>query len=47
MNDFCCECFGSRTKKKEIKDCTDKCCPFYLYRYANLPYQERKRNEKN
>lgn len=40
MNDFCKYCTGNKTK--EIRECKDKNCPFYLHRRANLKWQEQK-----
>lgn len=42
-NDFCMYCCGG--DKHEIKECRDKNCPFYRDRQANLPYQDRRKNE--
>ncbi len=46
MNSFCIECIGKgiiKDRVQEIKECDDKCCPFYPERYANLPYQESRK----
>lgn len=43
-NDFCLECTGGN--RDEIKECTDKNCPFFRNRRSNLPYQERKKDAR-
>ena len=40
MNSFCQYCTGN--KKKQIKHCADKACPFYSFRFADLDNEDEK-----
>lgn len=41
MNDFCRYCCGGN--KQEVFKCLDKKCPFYMFKRANLDWQERRK----
>lgn len=45
MNDFCEYCTAGN--KTEIRRCKDRNCPFWGDRWANLPYQDAKREWQN
>lgn len=45
MNDFCIKCVGG--DKREVYKCNDRYCPFWLFRRANLEWQERRKEYEN
>ena len=45
MNVFCeKDCTGGDIK--EVKECEDKWCPFYQFRYMSLEYQNERQSQR-
>lgn len=44
MNTFCEYCTGN--KRKQIKWCEDRNCPFYSFRFANISHEDEKEISK-
>lgn len=44
LNDFCNECAGQDSE--DVINCEFEFCPFFDYRAANLPWQEKRKEQK-